>query len=59
MAQLFVKSGDKVLKGDKILIIEAMKMETVIAAEKSGTVKNIEVKSGDNVNSKDLLFEIC
>ena len=59
VAQLFVKNGDKVLKGDKILIIEAMKMETVIAAEKSGTIKNIKVKSGDNIDSKDLLFEIC
>ena len=58
VAQLFVVNGKKIIKGDKVLIIEAMKMETTICAEKSGTVENIQVASGDNVNSKDLLFEI-
>ena len=58
VAQLFVKNGSKVIKGDKILVIEAMKMETIIIAEKSGTVENIQFISGDNVDSKDLLFEI-
>ena len=58
VAQLFVKNGNKVIKGDKILVIEAMKMETIITAEKSGTVENIQFISGDNVDSKDLLFEI-
>ena len=58
VAQLYVKNGTKVIKGDKILIIEAMKMETTISAEKSGKVGNIQVSSGDNVDSKDLLFEI-
>ena len=59
VAQLFVKNGDKVIKGDRILIIEAMKMETVIVAEKSGKLKNINIDVGDNINSKDLLFEIA
>ena len=58
VAQIFVKNGNKIIKGDKILIIEAMKMETIITAEKSGTVENIQVISGDNIDSKDLLFEI-
>ena len=35
-----------------------MKMETTINAEKSGTVKSINVSSGDNVETKDLLVEI-
>ena len=58
ISQLFVKNEDKVIKGDKILIIEAMKMETIISAERSGTIHNIQITSGDNVDSKDLLFEI-
>ena len=58
VSQLFIKNGEKVLKGDKILIIEAMKMETTIIAEKKGTITNLQVSSGDNINSKDLLFEI-
>ena len=58
VAQLFVKNGKKVIKGDKILIIEAMKMETIISADKSGTVENLQVLSGDNVDAKDFLFEV-
>ena len=58
MAKIFVQTGNKVIKGDKLLVIEAMKMETTINAEKSGTVKSINVDSGDNVETKDLLVEI-
>ena len=46
------------IKGDKLLVIEAMKMETTINADKSGTIKSINVASGDNVETKDLLVEI-
>ena len=46
------------IKGDKLLVIEAMKMETTINADKSGTIKLINVASGDNVETKDLLVEI-
>ena len=53
-----VSEGDKILKGDRVLVIEAMKMETTISAEKSGTIKKIYLKSGDNVETKDLLIEI-
>ena len=58
VSQVFFKEGEKVIKGDKILVIEAMKMETTISAEKAGTIKKIQINSGDNVGSKDLLFEI-
>ena len=58
VAKIFVKEGAKVIKGDRVLVIEAMKMETTINAEKSGTIKKIHVSSGDNVETKDLLIEI-
>ena len=58
VAKIFVEAGNKVIKGDKLLIIEAMKMETTINAEKSGTVKLVNVSTGDNVETKDLLIEI-
>ena len=35
-----------------------MKMETTITADKSGKISNIHVKSGENVETKDLLIEI-
>jgi len=58
VAKIFVQPGNKVIKGDKLLVIEAMKMETTINAEKSGTIKSVNVGSGDNVETKDLLVEI-
>jgi biotin carboxyl carrier protein len=45
----FCKTGDNVKKGQKIMILEAMKMENVINAEKDGIVKEIKVKKGDTV----------
>ena len=58
VAKIFVSVGDKIIKGDRLLVIEAMKMETIISAEKSGTIKKLNVNSGDNVETKDLLIEI-
>ena len=58
VAKIFVSAGDKIIKGDRVLVIEAMKMETIISAEKSGTIKKLHVASGDNVETKDLLIEI-
>ena len=48
----FVKVGDKVKKGQTILIIEAMKTMNDIIAEKDGTVKDILVK-----NEQPVLFD--
>jgi pyruvate carboxylase len=58
VAKIFVVEGAKVIKGDRVLVIEAMKMETTINAEKSGTIKKIHINSGENVETKDLLIEI-
>ena len=58
VAKIFVNVDQKVIKGDKLLVIEAMKMETTITADKSGKINKIHVKSGENVETKDLLIEI-
>ncbi len=58
VAKIFIQEGDKVIKGDRVLVIEAMKMETTISVEKSGIIKKIHVNSRDNVETKDLLVEI-
>ena len=44
VAKIFVQSGSKVIKGDKLLVIEAMKMETTITADKTGIIKNLHLK---------------
>jgi pyruvate carboxylase len=54
-----VKPGQKVAKGDPLISIEAMKMETVIRAERDAVVKHIHVKPGAVVAAKDLLCELA
>lgn len=41
--------GDTVKKGQKLLILEAMKMENNIIADRDGTIKDIKVRKGDSV----------
>ena len=49
------KVGDKVEKGDAVLILEAMKMEIPVVAPEAGTVASIEVAVGDAVEAGALL----
>jgi pyruvate carboxylase len=53
-----VKPGDGVKKGQKLLTLEAMKMETMINAEQDGTVSEVLIKSGAQVETGDLLVVI-
>ncbi|HZV35155.1 MAG TPA: pyruvate carboxylase, partial [Verrucomicrobiae bacterium] len=55
---LAVSVGTKVTRGDKLVTMEAMKMQTTIYAPCDGTVQQINVKVGDTVESKDLLVLI-
>ncbi len=51
-----VSVGDSVKKGDVLLIMEAMKMENNVLAEKDGTIKEIKIKLGDAVLQNDVLL---
>jgi len=55
---LAVSVGTKIAKGDKLLTLEAMKMQTTIYAPGDGTVSEICVQNGDAVESKDLLMRV-
>jgi propionyl-CoA carboxylase alpha chain len=44
-----VAAGQEVKSGDTLAIVEAMKMENVLRAERDGTVKTIHVKPGESV----------
>ncbi|WP_411831148.1 pyruvate carboxylase [Priestia flexa] len=55
--RVIVEKGDKVSKGDHLMITEAMKMETTVQAPFDGVVKNIHVGSGDAIQPGDLLVE--
>lgn len=55
---VLAKEGDKILKGDNILILEAMKMENVIKAEIDCTVLKIHISKQDNVEKNQVLVEL-
>ena len=50
--------GARVAKGDKLLTMEAMKMQTTIYASADGTVDKVFMQVGDTVESKDLLVKL-
>ncbi|MBR6878017.1 MAG: biotin/lipoyl-binding protein [Bacteroidales bacterium] len=56
--QIFVKQGDTVSKGDKLLMYEAMKMENNLLAETAGTITAVNCRQGDNVLQGDVLIVI-
>ena len=58
LTSLLVKAGDEVQKGQNVAIIEAMKMENMLQAEASGTVKSVHAKEGDNLNVEDLILTL-
>jgi len=51
--------GQKVAKGDLLLTMEAMKMETSVRAESDGTVAEVLAKPGLQVDAKDLLVVLA
>ena len=54
---IMCRAGDKVEKGQAILVIEAMKMHTSIASDVDGTVKKVSVSLDDAVREGQLLVE--
>jgi len=56
--KILVNPGDKVEKGDKLMILESMKMEIDIPSDVSGVVAHIPVKVNDTVNEGDVLATI-
>ena len=55
---VLVKQGDKVKKGDVLLLIEAMKLENEVNAINDGEVVELLVKKGDSVTTNQLLVKI-
>ncbi|MGB3464595.1 MAG: pyruvate carboxylase [Cyclobacteriaceae bacterium] len=55
VVEIKVKAGDEVAENDPLFVIEAMKMETTISAEKAGKVAKVYLKEGELVGSEDLI----
>jgi len=55
---VLVNEGDKIARGDTVIILEAMKMESEISSAISGVVKKVLVKEGVSVQEGQVLIEI-
>ena len=58
VTEVAVSPGQEVKAGDKLIVLEAMKMLTTVSASADGVVKEILVKKGDQVDSDDLLAKL-
>jgi len=57
VVKLAVAAGDKVVEGDQILVLEAMKMEQSISSPRNGVIKAVRVSVGETVPSGTVLVE--
>ena len=57
VVKLAVTAGDKVVEGDQILVLEAMKMEQSISSPRDGVIKTVRVSVGETVPSGTVLIE--
>lgn len=58
LTTLHVKAGDAVEAGQPLAVVEAMKMENILRAEKSGTVKIVNAKAGDSLAVDAVILEM-
>ncbi|RQP12623.1 MAG: ATP-grasp domain-containing protein [Microbacteriaceae bacterium] len=59
VVKVAVAEGDKVVKGDLVVVLEAMKMEQPLTAHKDGTVGKVDAPVGSTVSSGHLLLTIA
>jgi propionyl-CoA carboxylase alpha chain len=57
LTRLEVKAGDHVEAGQPVAVVEAMKMENILRAEKSATVKATAAKAGDSLAVDQVIVE--
>jgi biotin carboxyl carrier protein len=55
---IFIKVGDEVKIGDKLLILEAMKMENIINSDKEGKIVAININKGESVMEGETMLVI-
>jgi acetyl-CoA/propionyl-CoA carboxylase biotin carboxyl carrier protein len=58
IVKIMVEVGDEVEAGQSVIVLEAMKMENNVNADKSGTVIEIKVAPGDTVGGGDVVLVI-
>jgi propionyl-CoA carboxylase alpha chain len=58
LVRLDVAVGDQVQPGQPLAVVEAMKMENILRAEKAATVKSVEAKTGDSLAVDQVILEL-
>ena len=58
LQNVYVGAGDKVKAGQPLAVVEAMKMENILRAEKSGTVKSVDAAPGDSLAVDAVILEM-
>ena len=56
--KVFVKEKHKVKKGEKLMVLQAMKMNNIIIAPFNAVIKKVNVKAGESVPKDHLLIEL-
>ena len=56
---LDVEAGQRVRSGEVVAVLEAMKMQNILRAERDGTVKTVNAKAGDSVAADEVLVEFA
>jgi pyruvate carboxylase len=58
VGHIYVKKGERVKKGETIVILQCMKMDNELQAPFDGKIKSIHVKTGENVVKDAVLIEL-
>ena len=58
IVKVLVEVGQRVEVGQAVVVLEAMKMENQISAERDGTIKEVKVAAGDTVGGGDIVAVI-
>ena len=53
-----VKVGDTIAEGEELAVVEAMKMQNVLRAARSGKIKKVNVQPGNAVAAEEIIIEI-
>ncbi len=58
VVRVAVAAGDRVTAGSELVVLEAMKMQTVVTAPADGVVSRVAVAEGDQVSREQRLVEV-
>jgi propionyl-CoA carboxylase alpha chain len=57
LVSIAVEEGSHVVDGQPIAVVEAMKMQNILRAEKKGVVKSVNCKAGDTLKTDQIIVE--